>query len=543
MGTKPIWDKGRLGVQTGEADRPRPPSGDLHIPVLDASTLRHTGRNLGTPFLVHLFNDAGQHLEIQCVHLVRLLPRKRLVAVASLAGEQLLLKLFFGTRARMRMQREVAGLHHLQRLEIATPCFRGRFSSGDGIYGLALDYYPGAVDLRQAWQGIRAFRDRLDMIFRVVALMADMHAKGVLQRDVHLGNWLLAGGRLLAIDGDQISSSRAPCKTQACFRNLAEFHAQLPPAEDQLLKLSWPAYCTVRRWQADRRRDLARLETLVKLARKKHLDLLKDKCLRNSTRHVSGLNWRCRYAARRQEPMTFLSVWKHPDKLFDGAALLKNGRTATVARFSWGGGCQVVKRYKVQGVWHWLRLCFLLSPARRSWQNSHLLESLGIQTIAPDFFLERRLGPLHTRSYLVYPFIPSEDARTVLSRADKEDRPFLIQSLMNMLLCLRGTMVSHGDLRATSILMTERGPLLLDMDAVVLYSSRRRFARAFGKDISRFLSSFADYPELLLEVREALEIAGLLQQDRRPEKLNCLLDLSRLVGRKLLGNLVNSARG
>ena len=64
--------------------------------------------------------------------------------------------------------------------------------------------------------------------------------------------------------------------------------------------------------------------------------------------------------------------------------------------------------------------------------------------------------------------------------------------------------ISHGDMKATNFLMSEEGPVIIDLDAMREHKNRERFHRAFNKDMDRFMRNWADHPEL------AKQFKGLL---------------------------------
>ena len=46
--------------------------------------------------------------------------------------------------------------------------------------------------------------EKLDLLVLVCQELAKQHSKGVLQRDLHLGNFLLAAGKVFALDAGQM---------------------------------------------------------------------------------------------------------------------------------------------------------------------------------------------------------------------------------------------------------------------------------------------------------------------------------------------------
>ncbi len=64
-----------------------------------------------------------------------------------------------------------------------------------------------------------------------------------------------------------------------------------------------------------------------------------------------------------------------------------------------------------------------------------------------------------------------------------------------MLSMLKSSMLSHGDMKATNIIIHDNKPFLLDLDSMVARTSKNRFVRAWSKDMKRFMQNWQDLPE------------------------------------------------
>ena len=67
-------------------------------------------RNLVAPFLLSVQKSGGAWIDIQFLRVFRLLPKKRLVALANDKGRLVLVKLFFGKNAKRNSTREHLGV-------------------------------------------------------------------------------------------------------------------------------------------------------------------------------------------------------------------------------------------------------------------------------------------------------------------------------------------------------------------------------------------------------------------------------------------------
>jgi tRNA A-37 threonylcarbamoyl transferase component Bud32 len=130
----------------------------------------------------------------------------------------------------------------------------------------------------------------------------------------------------------------------------------------------------------------------------------------------------------------------------------------------------------------------------------------GVPTAAPVALLERRRGPVRGVAYFVSECVEGPDCRTYFgSRAvpitEKRAAAPKVAALVRALGAAR---LSHGDLKATNILLSATGPLLVDIDAVREYRSETAFARAHARDVARFMRNWEGDPEVARLFEEAL---------------------------------------
>jgi len=77
-----------------------------------------------------------------------------------------------------------------------------------------------------------------------------------------------------------------------------------------------------------------------------------------------------------------------------------------------------------------------------------------------------------------------------LSRIESEQAGML-ERVETILRHMEQYRITHGDLKPSNILVTSRGPTLLDLDSVRVHRSNLLFRRARDKDLKR-LSSLSD---------------------------------------------------
>ena len=80
--------------------------------------------------------------------------------------------------------------------------------------------------------------------------------------------------------------------------------------------------------------------------------------------------------------------------------------------------------------------------------------------------------------------------------------------IVEILCKLRHERISHGDLKASNILLSSRGPVLIDLDAMRQHKTESTYQQAARKDINRFLRNWQDNPALLANARQLLSAQG-----------------------------------
>lgn len=192
------------------------------------------------------------------------------------------------------------------------------------------------------------------------------------------------------------------------------------------------------------------------------------------------------------------SFLKNPEIAFDksGSTILKSGKSSTVVRFKLDGCDLVVKRYNIKNHIYTLKRAFQKSRADRSWRGAHLLLAYGIRTPIPIAMKEIRLGPFRNRAYLICDYIGGIIARDYFQDPLPKGKNDLSQKIIHIFERLESLQVSHGDMKATNIIIHDGMPFLIDLDSMAVHKSKARFTRAHGKDVKRFMKNWTKKPEV-----------------------------------------------
>jgi tRNA A-37 threonylcarbamoyl transferase component Bud32 len=427
--------------------------------------------------------------------MLRLLPGKRAVLAAELDGRPVLVKLFLPSGQR-QAERELAGHRKLTAAGIATPALLEQ-REFDGATALVYEYLAAAAPvaapgLLPAAPLLRALLDQLAAGYRA----------GLYQRDLHWGNFLVADGRLYAIDvGDIGGEPGRPLPQQTIVANLGLLAAQCRRGDQRALLAAIECHPVMKLLDANAAADLAAAAASCWQERKRRV---LEKCFRDTSAVYYRREFRRAYAARRDRLGPDLQAFfDDPDAVLERGQRLKSGNSATVAKVLLDGRWVVIKRYNMKSLTHRLRRCARPSRAWVSWRSAHLLELVGIATPAPVAFLERRFGPLRAAAYYICDWVDAVELTALLAAADPDaaQRERIGALFRN----LRLGQLHHGDLKAKNLLMDAGDLYLIDLDALAEVPSPARFRQLHRRDRQRFLRNWDDRPAL--RQRLAKEIA------------------------------------
>jgi len=470
-------------------------------PLVDAATLRAAGRQPPAPFRLALAPASGpQASELWMQRLLRVLPGKRIVGEARIAGGELdgrrvLAKVFVDAGSARHSQREHEGIAALAAAGIPTPPALGALALPGGGHALFIEFLDGADTLLDAWRaladGTPGAAKALALLTPAFALLGRVHAAGLSHDDLHFGNFLRHEGQLHLIDGDAVRRHASPLEESTAARDLAMLIAQLPRTWDEDLA---PLLAAYRASNAAAPGEQALASALVAERAWRLRDYLskagRDCSLFKVEKRFRRFTAVWRAAAEQLEPLL-----ADPDRRMEGGRLLKRGNTCTVAQVNIDGRPVVVKRYNLKSLRHALSRLWRPSRGWHSWREGHRLRLFGIPTPAPLALVEERHGPLRGRAWLVNEFCAGVD---LLSHLRPTSAPPAAEAaaLRTLFATLHRERISHGDLKATNLLWDGRDIQLIDLDAMRQHRKPATYARAWRRDRQRLLRNWPADSEL-----------------------------------------------
>ena len=410
-----------------------------------------------------------------CTAVLRAQPGRRLVLRAVVEGREMILKAFFGSHGRRDFIREHRGVIALRESGVASPELLG-IGRGGGARILAFELLENARE------------PSVGDVGELLATLARMHKSGIRQRDLHVGNFLVSGKRLFAIDGGGVAASR----TVGGARRLSDVARLLAHYPSDALGSLAPVVAAYERavGVALPKRAVNGLHARVARARRHRLAKFMAKTNRDCTAFSVREEPRRRVVVERGDDDPLLeAIIADPDRAVASGEPLKRGNTAVAVRC----GDFVVKRYNVKDPWHRHRLRWRSTRALKAWRAGHGLRFAGLTTPRPRALIEVR-GPEvgEAVAFLVVDHVEGERLDRAVDGAGVDAD--LNGGLARMFDAWRELRLEHGDTKASNFVVKEGDIYVLDLDAAVFHRNAWRFARAHRREGVRFLANWPDVP-------------------------------------------------
>ncbi|HEK1687156.1 TPA: serine/threonine protein kinase [Pseudomonas putida] len=458
------------------------------------SELKDVGRSPSLPLNVTLEDTAGS-AELQLLNLLRVLPGQRYVGAGIWRGTPVLAKLLVGSSAARHFQRELEGARLMAAQGLTTPrLLADGLKDGEGGW-LLFEFLENAENLGDAWAKVEHLPMLADeqhgVLGEALTAVAQMHAKGLWQEDLHLDNLLRHEGHLYLIDGAGIKAETPgqQLSRQRVLENLGVLFAQLPKRLEPFIEEALVHYLLA---NGEHALPLEALQKQVDKVRSWRLKDYLDKAGRDCTlfsveRSLSGLR-----AMRREEVAALLPVLEQADTLIEQGHLYKTGGAASVARIEAGGRTLVLKRYNIKNTAHWFKRFWRPSRAWHSWIEGHRLEFLDIATPRPLAVLEQRVMGLRSTAYLVTEYADGPDLTACFAPyvENGEVPEEQVQALVKLMQRLIAERISHGDFKGHNLFWQNGQWSLIDLDAMTQHATQLSFAPAYARDRARLLRNW-----------------------------------------------------
>lgn len=463
---------------------------------IQISLLKH---NAQVPFQVNISSEqflTGTGAVLECVEILRAKPQKKMVCEAIFEKQKVIAKFFLSPdTAKSDFEKELSSYTLLTQAQINTP---KQLTSGilnkSGFY--VLYECVESINSLEKQIPLKPNKTSLAYINQIMQILAQMHNSNIQQFDLKIKHFSIQkDDQLIIVDCAkviplEIASSALSNETRITqiHKNLATLFAQLSinydPYRESFLKsyqlatiiskkLSLHSIC--QDMKQIRQADLQKYQRKALIG---HSEFIYEK-----DEHKT-LIYDKQYADKK-----WLNFYQQINSIFDASSHLKENHSANILLAQCGGKEVIIKRYtKLK-----LSKSRKSSQAWNSWQNAHQLIALGIKAPKPIAIIEQGIGWLKNYSFYLSEYDTSENALSHYSMKTELSKEHL-EEFKQLFTAMISSNISHSDLRADNILLTNDGLSLIDVDTIKFYSSStiksHRFKKIFDKDLQSFMKNW-----------------------------------------------------
>lgn len=441
---------------------------------LQIQALIQLERQIPASFKLNLTDD-----EIDIKEIKRLLPKKRLAAIANWQGKQVFIKCFYGVSFTKYATREAKGITYFKEAEINTPLLLKKI----------VDTKQQAVLFIFEYINADAFstqtRPPSQALEQAIAMIAKMHQRQIIQTDIHLENFLLTDNKTYLIDAGMVQKKYHLSPFQ-CQYNLALFLMEFSPFID----LSYLSLLDI--YHQNNHKIKLTLDALKKeinrLRKKREFHYIYKKVFRNCSAFKVRKTLTQYIAIKRdKESPEIQTLCTNPDAYLAQSHILKSGHSATVGLLEIDHKKYILKRYNRKNWLHFILRSLIPSRAAVSWRNGHLLLSYHLITPTPIALIEQRIGWFRGKSWLLLAYLEGETLMDYFQDHSKQakSKTFLTK-LTQFIHILPTIQVSHGDFKAPNILIQKNQQLcFIDLDGMRSHRTKKTFNQAYLADLKR----------------------------------------------------------
>jgi tRNA A-37 threonylcarbamoyl transferase component Bud32 len=410
---------------------------------------------------------------LRCIAVLRAMGRKRNVYDAVWQDRPVIVKLFSDPiKARYHAQREWRGLKILQKrgLQAPEPLIYGKNEKIG--WAVVTDQLNNAETALELFDSNENHHRKVELVSIVVDELAKQHNKGVIQKDLHLGNFIIRGTDVFSLDPAQIRFIQDPVPKSKSIDHVALLTSIIPSSNRNAINEIFQRYADARSWQL-KDKDWALFDKQLIFWKKTGLQRSLRKCLRTNRRHqrIKYSNWYGMATKDFYESGDIEELTRKIDDFMQAGHILKDGNTCFVSHTNWAGTDIVIKRYNHKSLYHSFRHTVKRSRARRNWLHANRLSLLDIPTPKPLAYLECKKGLLIWKSYYITQYVASQNLHVFLNDKEltedrRQDMLIKVEKLLDKLTRNR---ITHGDLKQTNILITQDGPVLTDLDSMKIH--------------------------------------------------------------------------
>jgi tRNA A-37 threonylcarbamoyl transferase component Bud32 len=445
----------------------------------------------GFPFqlLIKNISSGSRQESLICTAVLRAVPGRRNVYDALWNEKAVIVKIFFDKfSAKHHLKKEWQGLISLseRRLNTPKPWFYGRTQQGD--WAIVMEKIVGSSTALEIFQKADNPENKLNLMLQIGRELARQHSEGVLQTDLHLGNFLLKGEKVFTTDSAQIRFYPSEIPPKKSLFRLAQLACWFSDDDINSIGKLCNEYADARGWHIGKSEELFIQRQMV-IHRKRTIRERLKKILRTgrNAQRIKTAKYVAVFDKSFSEMIDTADFIKKIDEIMAKGQILKDGDTCFVSRVTFNEKDIVIKRYNYKGFIYSVRNTIKRSRARRNWLHANRLRMLDINTPAPLAYIERRKGVLVINSYFITEYVHGQNYHFFLkdNSITQQQHAKVDGQIAELFKRLEMYRIIHGDLKHSNILIAKDGPVLIDLDAMKVHKCKFIYNLRLAKDMNR----------------------------------------------------------
>lgn len=449
------------------------------------------------PFELHIksiFPQQGDHV-VTCTELLRHIPGKRRVYAARFDNNRVIAKIYETKLcAKSRLLDEWAKIDRLAQAGLNAPKlhFYGRCKHGRWV--IVTEYITNSATALELFHKADSTQKKVQVLMPLFSELARLNEAGILQKDLHLGNFLLSGDRIFSLDTATMKFQQQPVDKTQSLRQLAILSWYVPQEARAESPRLLGHYAELRGWKLTSN-DRQIIEDYMQKHINREIKRQLKKTLRTSGRKIrfEEDNFIAVFDRNFYEGLDVPAFMSGIDALMETGKVLKRRNTSFLSQVAVKGKDIVIKRYNHKGLWHSIRQSFRTSRARRSWLHGHRLSILCVNTPKPLAFIEKYRGPVLWTSYILTEYVRGQNLDDIflnMNLAD-EQKQNIHRQIHEFMTTMHKNRITHGDFKRTNFVIAQDQAYVTDLDAMKVHLRGPLFRRRCLKDVNRLERMFS----------------------------------------------------
>jgi hypothetical protein len=423
--------------------------------------------------------------KISCTKVLRVIPFKRITCLGNANGKRLVIKFFHARWGAYRhWERSERGCRMFIEKGITAPeILYSGYLLQYRVYALVFEYIEPGSTLSSVIEETTEIRKKDALLHELMLVIARQHENGIIQNDLHLGNFIIKDKCIYSLDGDHVKTLSRPAGRKQSLRNVAMLLANHSAFFNS--DVDWiRTYASVRGWE-------------ISVGEMKDIrdDILKFRG-KMLSKHLRKIRRRWELFITDPEGRSF-SIYdtKNADSLGIILEALNGKDSSSIAGYS-------LMPVHDENFLIWSTSCFGPLALRRFWiaskvlMNSFMLRSLGIETPHPIVLMGRLKGLLQWDCSIIFKPVEGISLKDMFNSESVSDENVLHAAhiLADACAVLKDMRIAVGRISPDEIFVSGEKMIILGLEAVrrPLWGSLTITLRA----IRSFLSQWSKRPDI-----------------------------------------------